>query len=155
MSTVESVQLTREGWEQLHKELVLCKKARDSRLAGLMNVAREAEPGGAVVRHEQQEIDSADRRIAYLEDILSRAIPISAADRTLGVIGVGSRVTVSWEGGEEESYLIVGPPEVDLATNRISYESPVGRALMERSEGEWVEVKTPGGMSRLEIAKVI
>jgi transcription elongation factor GreA len=154
MTTAESVLLTREGWEQLHEELVRCKKTRDSRVAEFMGVVREAEPGGAVVRHEQEEIASADRRIAHLEDVLSRAVPVGAADRTPGLVGVGSQVTVRWADDEEESYLIVGPPEVDLATNRISYESPVGRTLMGRSEEEWIEVETPGGMSRLKIVEV-
>ncbi len=154
MIVAERVWLTREGWEELTDELHRCKGLLDSRLSGYMDAIRGSEPGDAAVRHEQQEIQAVRTRMAFLENLLSRASPVDAADRMPGVVGVGSSITVQWEDGEEESYLIVGPPEVDLPTNRISYASPVGKSLIGRRQGEWIEASTPAGTSRMKIMAV-
>ncbi len=154
MTVAERILLTNEGWTQLSDELLRCRQDLESRLSVYVDAIRGSEPGDAAVRHELQQLAAVKTRMAYLEDVLSRAVPVDPADRTPGVVGVGSSVTVRWEDGEEETYMLVGPPEVDLATNRISYESPVGGALIGKSQDERIEVDTPAGTSRMKIVAV-
>jgi transcription elongation factor GreA len=59
------------------------------------------------------------------------------------------------EGSEEpETYHLVGPTEADPRKGRISYESPIGRVLMDRKVGDVVEAETPGGQIKFKILKI-
>ncbi len=146
---IQQLLLTEEGWRGLQEELLSLQRQRSAMMSEYVNVAEGSEQGDAVTSGLRSDISSIDRRIAQLDEVLSRAVPVGSADRPPGEVGVGSAVVVRWEDGEEEHYVIVGPPEVDLSTGRISYESPVGRALMGCRAGQWVEVETPGGAGRL------
>jgi transcription elongation factor GreA len=155
MSVIDGMWLTREGWERLREELVSLRSSQGALTSDYMSVVRGSEPGEAGLRAVQSDIDSARRRISQLEEMLSRALPVDPAEREPGLAGVGSRVVVLWEEEDgEEEYILVGPPEVDLSTSRISYESPVGQAVMGRRKGEWIEVSTPNGLSRLQILDI-
>jgi transcription elongation factor GreA len=71
------------------------------------------------------------------------------------VVHIGSHVTVKdLEENVEEEYVIVGATEADPMKNRISNESPVGKALMGAKVGDQVEVSAPVGKIRLEILKI-
>ena len=67
---------------------------------------------------------------------------------------LGSRVTVAEDGFEPESYSIVGSAEADPGKGRISNESPLGKALIGRKEGERVSFETPGGPAEMEILRI-
>jgi transcription elongation factor GreA len=96
----------------------------------------------------------ADSRIAEIQGVLARAQPIDHVDRIPGVVGLGSRVTVRWEEDGEETYTIVEPAEVDSRAGRISYESPVGHALIDRRVGDLVAVETLVGPAWLEVLAI-
>jgi len=68
----------------------------------------------------------------------------------------GATVTVQDEGGEEATYQIVGGDELEesLGPGRISYEAPLGRALLGKREGDAVSVRRPAGQVELTIVKV-
>ena len=73
-----------------------------------------------------------------------------------GVAAYGSRVTVEdLEEGEEIVYHLVFPEEADVAEGRISLGSPLGRALLNRSEGDDIEVQTPKGKRRYQIIDLV
>jgi transcription elongation GreA/GreB family factor len=72
-----------------------------------------------------------------------------------GLAGIGSRVAVEEEGGEERAYSILGPWDVDLTLGRISYLSPIGSALIGRKTGESVQVRLPDGEITLRLKSVI
>jgi transcription elongation GreA/GreB family factor len=86
--------------------------------------------------------------------VLARAQPIDDVARIPGVVGLGSRVTVRWEEDGEETYTIVEPDEVDSSAGRISYESPVGQALIDCRVGDRVAVETLVGPAWLEVRGV-
>ena len=71
-----------------------------------------------------------------------------------GEIAIGSTITVQEDGEEEESYVIVGAAEANLESGKISYESPIGRAVMGHQKGDVVEVTAPAGAFRLKIVDV-
>lgn len=154
MVLANEILLTREGWVRLHEELHTLESERHAIMDAQREFARATEPGEAIARYLPQDMALLDRRIAHLEEVLSRAVPVSSGDREPGTAGVGSEVSVSWDDGAEETYVIVGTPEVDLDSGRISYESPVGQALLGAHEGEWVEVTTPGGQLHLRVVAV-
>lgn len=98
-----------------------------------------------------------DGRIRFLQKRLQGAEVVDpleqrrvAGDRVL----FGCTVTVENEAGEEKVYSIVGVDEIDLPKGRLSWVSPIGRALLGRSEGDMVTFRSPGGVEELEIVKV-
>lgn len=149
MNEVREVLLTPEGWRQLHDELALLQRRRAN--AGNQSFDDgESEVDGDSL----QEIASLDQRIDELKRVLLRAVPVDRTTLTPGTVGVGSCVTVRWGEGEEETYTLVGPPEASPRSGRISYESPVGRALIGRRTGEQITVTTAGGPSHLRVVTV-
>jgi transcription elongation factor GreA len=70
------------------------------------------------------------------------------------VVAVGSTVTVQEDNFSPETYYIVGAKEADSRNNKISNESPIGKALMDHKVGDVVEAETPGGKIRFKILKV-
>jgi transcription elongation factor GreA len=148
MNDVQAVMLTPEGWRQLHDELA----ALHHRRATIGNHPFDDDADTDVEPHV--EIAELDQRIEELQRVLHRAVPVDRDELLPDTVGVGSRVTVRWGEGEEETYTVVGPPEVSPRAGRISYESPVGRALIGRRTGEQVTVATAGGPSRIEVVTV-
>ena len=155
MKLTHGILLTEEGWRALHEELRSLRGLRRSQVDEYMDLARAAEPGESSARYVPNDIALLDQRIAHLEEVLAKAVPVRAAEREPGRVGVGSSVVVRWEDDdEEERFTIVGPPEVDLQVGRISYESPVGRALVGKHQDDWVEVRTPTGSRRAHVLAV-
>ena len=152
MNTAPAVQLTVDGWRQLHVEL---RSLQERRHVVLGETRRDGAPLEDSGGDPHGDLALLERRIVELQGVLARAVPVDAADRVPGTVGVGSRVTVRWEGDdEEESYTIVGSPEAAPDAGRISYESPVGRALVGCRPGERVEAATLEGQARLEVVAV-
>ena len=91
-------------------------------------------------------------RIAQLEGRIRELSMYTVASIPQGVVAYGSRVTVAdADSGDETAYRIVFPEEVDAARGHISLSSPIGRALMNKTEGDEVEVQTPSGRRTYQI----
>jgi transcription elongation factor GreB len=96
-----------------------------------------------------------DRRIRFLTKRLDGAVVVDPASREqTDQIFFGATVMVCDEGGEENTYTIVGIDEADAAHGHISWISPLARALLKHREGETVTLRTPAGEKALEIAAV-
>jgi len=98
-----------------------------------------------------------DGRIRFLQKRLAAAVvvdPVAQRENAAERVLFGCTVTVENDSAEEKSFTIVGVDEIDLAKNRISWVSPIGKALLGRSEGDSVLVSTPGGKEELEIVKI-
>ncbi|MBX5465747.1 MAG: transcription elongation factor GreA [Clostridia bacterium] len=145
----EEVILTPEGLKKLESELEELKRRRLV-VAARLHDARElgdlSENGEYQAAREEQ--GQLERRIAAIEATLQHARVVDHRDADPGAVAVGSRVEVEVEDPEDpgrEVFVIVGPSEADPGAGRISYQSPVGAALMGRRAGESVEVRLPGG----------
>jgi transcription elongation factor GreA len=91
-------------------------------------------------------------RIAQLEGRIRELSMYTIASIPRGVVAYGSRVTVAdADSGDETAYRIVFPEEVDAGRGHISLSSPIGRALMNKAEGDEVEVQTPSGRRTYQI----
>ena len=92
--------------------------------------------------------------IADLEDRLSRAMVIDPKSLSGDKVVFGATVTLLDEDEKKVKYQLVGQAEADASHGRISYNSPLGRALIGRQKGDEVEVSTPSGDRYYEIKKV-
>jgi transcription elongation factor GreA len=92
--------------------------------------------------------------IADIEDRLSRAMVIDPTTLSGDKVVFGATVTLVDEDDKEIRYQLVGQQEADAKVGRISYNSPLGRALIGREVGDEVEVTTPAGDRYYEVAKI-
>jgi transcription elongation factor GreB len=95
-----------------------------------------------------------DRRVRFLIKRLEGAEVVDNAGRDDEQVFFGARVTVRTSGGEERSLTIVGADEVDPAHGRVSWLSPVAKALLKARAGDVVRLETPGGAEQLEILEL-
>ncbi len=96
-----------------------------------------------------------DSRIRFLTKHLDNAVVVDPAQReTSDQIFFGATVTVCNTLGEEKTYSIVGIDETDLSRGRISWISPLAKALIKAREGDTVTVKTPGGDEKIDVIAV-
>jgi len=97
-----------------------------------------------------------DGRIRFLQRRLDAAEIVDPLDQQKiadGRVLFGCTVTIENEDGEERIFSIVGEDEIDLNKGRVSWVSPIGRALLGSSEGDLITFKSPGGIEDLEIVK--
>jgi transcription elongation factor GreB len=95
-----------------------------------------------------------DARLEFLNQRLDEVEVVEPRDRGDGVIYFGAWVRISDGGDAEIEYQIVGPDEFDVDAGRISMDSPVGRALIGRREGDEVAIRRPKGEAVFEILEV-
>ncbi len=155
---MNKVPLTKRGEESLRAELADLKSVQRPRVIDAIAEARahgdlkeNAEYHAA--RDQQSFIEG---RIKEVEAKLSNAQVIDVASmEPTGKVIFGSTVTLMDIASDEEiTYQIVGDDEADLKANRISFGSPVAKALIGKMEGDEVDVKTPKGVIEYEILKV-
>jgi transcription elongation factor GreA len=149
--------LTQEGYDKLDAEL------KDLKTRGRREIAEEiSEARAKGDLSENAEYDAAkeaqghlEDRITKLEDALANARVLDKKDLDLSKVRVLTTVTIlNKKMDKEMKYTIVSPNEADFAAGKISIESPIGKALLGREQGEVVEVDVPAGKLELEIMKI-
>jgi transcription elongation factor GreB len=96
-----------------------------------------------------------DRRIRFLSKRLETAIVVDpAAQKNRDQVFFGATVTYAKEDGAEHTITIVGIDEADLDRGRVSWISPVARALLKAEEGDVVDLRTPAGIERIEVLEI-
>jgi transcription elongation factor GreA len=146
------VLLTPEGRAKFEAELNHLVSVKRPQVADRL---RQAIDGGDLsenvgyedAKHEQSFVEG---RILTLESLLKRGVVVEGT-RASGTVSFGSRVTVAEQGGGEESFLLVGSAEADPSEGRISNESPLGKALLDRKVGDEVAVEAPDGELHFKI----
>ncbi len=151
------VLLTPEGLRKLEQELEHLKTVKRREVAERIKVAREFGDISENSEYEEAKNEQAfiEGRIATLEKMLRHARVVADDEVDPRQVNIGSTVTLrDSETGEVVSYMIVGSSEADPRQSRISYQSPVGKAVMGRVVGSVVEVRLPSGLARYEIVGV-
>ncbi len=148
--------LTREGLKKLEEELLHLRNVRRVEVAErLHNAMEDGEiEENAEYEDAKNEQSFVEGRILTLETMLSNAVIIEDQRSDRGVVNVGNKVTIREDGGESESYTIVGPAEANPRTGRISNESPLGKALLDRKLGDTVKVNAPDGVLVFQIVAI-
>jgi len=95
-----------------------------------------------------------DRRVRFLQRRLDLAEVVDPTQQSGDKVLFGATVTVRNEDEIEKVYRIVGVDETDVKVGKISWVSPIGQALLQAREGDFVTLKTPKGEEELEIVKV-
>lgn len=154
--TQKEVFLTPEGLEKLKAELEHLHTVRRPQVAEQIHRAKEL--GGTVDNAEYDDAKNeqafVEGRILTLEKMIKNAVMIEEEKSPSGLVKLGSKVTVRNQDGEEEHYTVVGSAETDPGQERISNESPVGSALLDKRVGDEVEVETPAGVIKLMVVKI-
>jgi transcription elongation factor GreA len=153
----KDVILTPEGLQKLKDEIEELSTVKRREVAERIKEAREFGDISENSEYDDAKNEQAmlEARIAQLEDKLRAASVIDASELTSDVVRVGSIVSVSDEDkGRKLDYTIVGSTEADPRQNRLSNESPVGKALIGHKKGDLVKVPTPKGERKLKIVKL-
>ncbi|MCH7662419.1 MAG: transcription elongation factor GreA [Chloroflexi bacterium] len=150
--------LTKQGYKKLQDELDQLREVKRKEVADRLHEAAESSLGEFV---EDPEFEAAkneqafvEGRIRELELTLANATLINHRKKSNGVVQIGSRVIIREGRRNPEEYIIVGHAEADPRNGKISHESPLGSALLEKKEGEKVEIEAPGGSFTVKIVKV-
>ena len=153
----KEVILTQEGFDKIEKELEYLRTEQRAEIAERIKVAL-----GFGDLSENSEYDEAknaqaenEAKIAELENKIRYAKIIDEKEIDTKTVQIGNIVTLyDIEFDEEVEYTIVGSTEVNLAENKISNESPIGKALLGRKKNDVVDVETPGGVIQFKILKI-
>ena len=157
MGEQPEVILTQEGFDKLEEELNYLKTEKRTEIAERIKVAR-----GFGDLSENSEYDEAknaqaenEQQIAELEVKIRHAKVIDSKEIDTKTVQIGNTVKLYDEEFDEEiEYTIVGSTEVNLAENKISNESPIGKALLGRKKGEVVDVDAPDGIIKFKILAI-
>lgn len=148
----KKIPLTQKKFDELTARLQECKTTGKMEVAQALKTAKEfgdlsenAEYTAAKDAQQKLEID-----IMRLEEILAQAYPIDMSLVSTKSVQIGLTVKVLFDGDDEdlaETYTIVNSLEVSTAENKISDESPLGKALIGKKKGDSVTFRSPGGAS--------
>ena len=153
----KEVILTQEGYDKLEEQLNHLKSVKRTEIAeriktalGFGDLSENAEYDEAKSAQAENEV-----QIAELEAKLRNAKIINEKEIDLETVQIGNIVKVrDLEFDEDIEYTLVGSTEVNLAENKISNESPLGKALLGAKKGKTVEVNAPAGMMKYKILAI-
>lgn len=151
------IYMSREGIEKVKNELKQLLEIEQPRLSKKMSQARDYGDLGENAEYDaiREEMDHLQRRIARLQDILSRAQIFDAKGIDPGEITLLSTVELlDLKKDKKITYTLVSAEEVDVDQQRISIESPVGKALIGRKAGEEISIQVPVGILEFRILSV-
>jgi transcription elongation factor GreB len=148
--------ITPGGYRRLQEELArLWKVERPPVVATVAWAAGNGDRSeNADYIYGKRRLREIDRRIRYLSKSLDRAVIVNNAGRPHQRVHFGATVTIAYESGDEREVTIVGVDELDSSDRRVSWRSPLARALLTASVGDTVTLRAPRGPERLEIVAV-
>jgi len=149
--------LTLAGKAKLQEELAELKGPRREEIARRLKHAIEMGDLSENADYHMAKEDQGflEGRIQQIEAILSSATLIEDADINTSVVQIGNTVTLQEDNEPEETFIIVGANEASPRERKISYESPMGAALMGHKKGETVEVILPNkSVLKIKILKI-
>ncbi len=157
MAEAKELFMTAEGLAKLEAELDELKLVRRKEVAEKIkqalafgDLSENSEYDEA--KNEQAQVEA---RIAQVEGMLKIARVVDEGAIATDAVGVGAKVKLlDIEFEEEEEYSIVGPTEANPSQNKLSYESPIGKALIGKKVGDTVDVQTPGGIVQFKILEI-
>ncbi|NMC15149.1 MAG: transcription elongation factor GreA [Chloroflexi bacterium] len=148
--------ITKTGKAKLEEELAELKGPRrmeiSRRLKSAIEMGDLSENADYITAKEDQGF--LEGRIQEIETILSNAEVVDEDNVRSDKVQIGHKVTVREGDEDEEVFELVGISEVNTLLGKISYESPIGSALLDKRPGEKVQVKTPGGVLEFTIVKI-
>lgn len=154
---MEEVLLTMEGLQKMEAKLEHLKTVKRREVAERIKAARDEGDLLENTEYDDAKNDQAqlEARIHELEALLRKARLVTDEEVDPERVHVGSQVQVRDINTDDVlTYVIVGSNEAEPRKGRISYQSPVGKALFGRGVGDQLDIRTPGGLLRYEIVSV-
>jgi transcription elongation factor GreA len=154
---LKEVILTPEGFEKLKEEIDHLSNNRRREVAERIRVAREFGDIAENAEYDTAKNEQAhlEARIAMLEERLANARVVTKKEIKSGEVSVGTKVRLrDVKANKTVEYHIVGSAEADPTANKLSNESPVGKAIMGRKKGDTVEVAAPRGKLTFKIMDI-
>ena len=154
---MKEVILTPEGYEKLKQEIEHLSTARRRDVAERIRIAREFGDIAENAEYDDAKNEQAllEHRIATLEERLRNARVIEKKEISKDVVSIGSKVKLrDVDAKRTVEYHIVGSAEANPAENKLSNESPVGKAIIGHKKGETVEVTAPRGSLKFKILEI-
>ncbi len=151
----EKVPMLAEGFRLIEEDVKRLKLERPEIIDSIEEARAHGDLSENAEYHAAKERQGqVEAMLADLEDRLSRALVIDPTTLSGDKVVFGATVTLLDEDEKKIRYQLVGQTEADANKGRISYNSPLGRALIGRQKGDEVEVTTPAGERYYEIAKI-
>jgi transcription elongation factor GreA len=154
---VKEVILTPEGYEKLKQEIDTLQTDKRREVAERIRIAREFGDIAENAEYDDAKNEQAmlEHRIAQLEERLLSARVITKKEISKDVVSVGSKVRVkNMDANKTFEYHIVGSAEANPSENKLSNESPVGKAIIGHKKGDVVEVSAPRGALKFKILEI-
>ncbi len=154
---IQRIPISKTGHARLREELDRLNKVERHEVIRAIEVAREhGDLKENAEYHAAKERQSfIEGRMMDLKDKLGRAEVIDCSAVNCAKVVFGTVVTLAdLDTDEEVRYQLLGPEEADMKNNRISVLSPLGAAMLGKSVGDDVTVKTPGGTRQLEVLAI-
>ncbi len=154
---MKEVILTAEGYKKLQQEIDLLRGDRRREVAERISVAREFGDIAENAEYDDAKNEQAmlEHKIAQLEERLLTARVITKKEISKDAVSIGSRVLLrDVKARKEVEYHIVGSAEANPTQNKLSNESPVGKAIMGHKKGDVVEVTAPRGALKFKIVEI-
>lgn len=152
----DSNYLTPSGAQKLKDELTQLLTVERPRV--VTEVADAAAQGdrseNAEYIYGKKRLREIDRRVRFLTKRLDAAVIVKPGENAAAEVRFGATVDVHFEDGEAKTYTLVGPDESDPARGLVSFQSPLGRALLKKRVGDIVTVVRPAGPVEIEITRV-
>ncbi|MFC2006497.1 GreA/GreB family elongation factor, partial [Chloroflexota bacterium] len=152
----EAILLTQQGYTDLEAELVVLQGKRLEAIDEIRRAAADKDFRENVPLQAAREArGQLEGRIMELEETMRLAVVIDEKQKAPPGVNIGDSVTIcDVDSGEELHYMLVSPREVDPTRCKISSDSPIGRAIIGKGQGEMVEVVVPAGKLHYQIKQV-
>ena len=157
MNNEKKLYITHEGLKKLEEELEFLRTTRRAEVAERIKRAKEFGDLSENAEYEEAKKEQAfvEGRILTLEKMLAHAQLIEASETDTQIVSVGSKVhLINLDNKKEIEYTIVGSYESDPKLNKISDESPLGKALLGRRSKDFIRVKAPAGEFHYQILRI-
>ena len=154
---MKDVILTPEGYEKLKQEIEYLSNDKRREVADRIRTAREFGDIAENAEYDDAKNEQAllEHRIATLEERLRNARVITKKDVAKDVVSIGSKVKLrDIDAKQTVEYRIVGSAEANPAENKLSNESPVGKAIIGHKKGDVVEVTAPRGSLKFKVLEI-
>ena len=148
--------ITPSGYKKLVDEIdFLIKKERPRIVEEVQHAVKQGDRSeNAEYQYGKKRMREIDRRVRFLNKRLEMARVIDPVQQNPDCVRFGATVVVENEDGLQKTYVIVGEDEIDTASRKISWKSPIGKGLLKAKVGDIVEVEVPAGTVDLSIISV-
>ncbi len=157
MSSNEEILLTEDGYEELKEELKHLKEVKRKEVAEKIKIARDYGDISENAEYDEAKNEQAfvEGRIKKLENMLDNAKVVKKDEINNHTVNLGNTVELKQLDSEEVyTYTLVGSAQADPLNNKISNESPIGSAVIDKKIGEEVQVETPNGKVEYKILSI-